>query len=133
MDAASAGKPAAVVRAVTLLWASIGLGLLWLIVDPTSALYDAEAPVGGTVVLLALSIAFLAFLTVKISAGRNWARIVFLVMFVVSMVPTVLLFADGFQQSPGGGVVSLVQMALQIYALLLLFTDPGRRWFIRTA
>jgi hypothetical protein len=71
-----------------------------------------------------MAIGLLSWLTYNISRGRNWARIAFLVAFLLGSPVLYLL-----QRTVIGGAVSIVILALELVALWLLFTGVGARWF----
>ncbi len=123
-------KPQAVNRAVNLLWASIAFGLVKILMDFTHV--SAMASVGFTSFVLAFTFAIIIFLIFMISSGKNWARIAFLIMFVIGTIPALPVVLDEFGRAPAVGALSVVQLCLQVYALFLLFTSPGRAWFRKT-
>lgn len=125
-------RPRQVDRAVRLLWIVLALGVVnsalqWRVL--------AASPASLATILLvqALGIGIAAWLTIKISGGRNWARITYLVMAVIGLPMIVLSLPATFNVSPISGVVTLVQIGLQITALYLVFSEPGREWFRRPA
>ena len=122
-------RPLRVSTAVTLLWASLALGIVTSLLD-VRFLTSVAAP-GFTVGILVVVFLVTAWLVVKISAGRNWARLTFLVLFLVGAVPYALSLAAMFERRALAGAVSVVQFALQICALYLIFTRPGADWFSR--
>lgn len=113
-------KPKPIVTAVSLLWASMAVGVVKMLID--FLYYSALAPAAFTNFVLVCTFAFLAFLLTKISAGRNWARITFLVLFVLGMLPALPLMLGEFSRLPVVGALSVAQVGLQVYALFLLFT-----------
>jgi len=119
-----AERPSQVLLAVRLLWASLGLGIV------TSAIMRPHLPPGReTLFIQVATFALLGWLTYKIWAGRNWARITFLVLWVLGFIPAVPILLRTFGVSPLAGSINLVQSLLQIVALYLVFTNPGRSWF----
>lgn len=127
----AAQKPQAVVTAVNLLWASLAVGLVNMLMDfsyPSSVALAAF-----TNFILIFTFALTAFLNFKISAGRNWARITTLVLFIIGVLPTLPIVLDEFSRSAVVGALSVAQVGLQVYALFLLFTQPGRSWFRKVA
>jgi hypothetical protein len=117
----AAKKPRQVDIAVAMLWASLFIGLIKLL--------DREEtiPIGPYV----LAVVFSMFLFFKISAGRNWARIIYLVLWLLGLVEYVPAAVDNFPHSPVVAAVFLVQPGLSGYGLYLLFTRPGNDWFQR--
>lgn len=120
-------KPQAVVTAINLLWASLAVGLVKMLLDFSNL--SAVAPAAFTNFVLIFTFALIGFLIFKISAGRNWARITFLVMFVIGVLPTLPFVLGEFSRSAVVGALSVAQIGLQVYALFLLFTQPGSSWF----
>lgn len=123
----AAQKPQSVVTAINLLWASLAVGLVKMLIDFSNL--SALAPAAFTNFILVFTFALLGFLIFKISAGRNWARITFLVMFIIGVLPALPIVLDEFSRSAVVGALSVAQTGLQVYALYLLFTQPSSGWF----
>lgn len=122
-------KPEQVSRAVMLFWISLGLGVI-------STAFQWEyltslAGVGFALYVQAFTVAIYSWLIYKISRGRNWARITFLVLLLIGIIPFLSQLPLLFARSPAAGVIAFGQSALQIWALYLVFSEPGRRWFRR--
>lgn len=106
---------------------------------------SAGAPAAFPDFVEVFTFASIAFLIFKISAGRNWARITFLVTFVIAMLLLLLLlplmlgesflpFMLGYLfRSPVVGALWVALLGLRVYALFLLFTQPGSAWFRKVA
>lgn len=120
-------KPQPVTTAVNLVWGSMVLGLLSMMFSPFLNL-KAQALVFAFVGL-AVTVAIIAFLLRKISAGKNWARVTYLVFFVLGTPTTVLSLPTVLSVAPIYGMLTLIGVGLQGYALYLLFTQPGGAWF----
>jgi len=127
---AEAQKPKSVGIAVILLWASLAIGLIRALMAFFGA--STAAPAGYANLVLVVAFALIAFLIFMISAGKNWARIAFLVLFLVGLLPMLPLILDEFSRSPLVGTLSTAQIVMQVYALFLLFTQPGASWFRKT-
>lgn len=123
----AAQKPQPVVTAVNLLWVSLAVGLVKMLMDFSNL--SGMAAAAFTNFILIFTFALIAFLIFKISAGRNWARITFLVMFIIGVLPTLPIVLGEFSRSAVVGALSVAQIGLQVYALFLLFTQPGSSWF----
>ncbi|PWU00487.1 MAG: hypothetical protein C5B53_03945 [Candidatus Melainabacteria bacterium] len=124
-------KPKNVAIAVNLLWIGILGGsassLVRAVSTPTQYL-------PFIVIVLLCSVAFMAFLNLKISAGRNWARITFAVIFAIGVLPWLAMLVFRFSELPTVSlVISAVNFILQSCALYLLFTNPGSSWFRKAA
>ena len=123
----AAQKPQPVITAVNLLWASLAVGLVKMLMDFSNL--SSMAPAAFTNFILIFTFALIAFLIFKISAGRDWARITFLVMFIIGILPALPIVLGELSRSAVVGVLSVAQIGLQVYALFLLFTRPGSSWF----
>ncbi|CAE6822143.1 hypothetical protein R70006_06252 [Paraburkholderia domus] len=120
-------KPKSVPMAVNLFWTSLVVGIFKTLLDFPH--FRATAPATYTTVVLVGSLALLTVLFLKVSAGRNWARITVLVFFALGALPGLPLLFEEFSRSPVVGVLSMAQCCLQAYGLFLLFTKPGSNWF----
>jgi uncharacterized membrane protein len=76
-------KPQSIVVAVNLLWVSLAVGLVKMLLD--FAHLTGAGPAAFTNFVLLFTFALIGVLISKISAGRNWARITLLVLFVVGI------------------------------------------------
>jgi len=83
---------------------------------------------------LALAAAILTFqlaIGLMIRWGVNWARYLYLTLFILGL-PSVLLFQHLLAQlGPYYFTLLCVQTLLQILALSLMFAAPSRRWYRR--
>lgn len=124
-------KPQSIRRAVTCLWISAGLVALLTVVSWTGAL-GIPAGVGHTLTNL-LTFLLLALVAIKINAGRNWARWLFAVVYVLGslmFLVSLLLAPQVFRSFPAVLQGStFLQFALQTVALVLLFIDTSGQWF----
>lgn len=131
-------KPQNVLIAVNLQWVSIAVGLINGLLGPTGVrgLLDPTGPLHqSSVTLIAFIIIFIltvlglmVLLTLKISAGKNWARITFLILYLLGL-PLLSHLPATFQQSTINGMIFVVQTVLQAAVLFLVFTKPGSEWF----
>ena len=120
-------KPLQIRVAVWLLWISLALAtpMMYFEYRRTSSYVEAIF----VMVFVSAMLAFSAFLNVKIARGRNWARIVFLVLAVFTVV-------FSFLPDEGARTVSILESALSVISLVidiviayLLFAWPGALWF----
>lgn len=72
----------------------------------------------------------------RISKGRNWARILYLILIVFSVLLAAGAALHGFEipahlipSTIGGWTLSLTATAAEIVAMILLFGKPASRWF----
>ena len=120
-------KPIETTRAIEFLYLSLGIGIVKSLLDfshlssKTSAVF--------TLSVLIFTFAFLIFLIIKISGGRNWARIVFLIFFLLGVPLAIPLYLEEFRKNVFLGSLSSIQVILQVAALILLFMKNSNLWF----
>ena len=71
-----------------------------------------------------------------IMKGKNWARIAYLVIFIISCVMTALmvnnLYTYGlYEITPSGMLPTIINFAMQVVALVLLFNKTSSGWFMK--
>lgn len=132
-DAAIVSRPmpSAVRRALVLFVLSFVLDLVLMILERPVAEGDyAQLTAVANAVSILIAVVLGAWLFWKISAGRNWARIVLLVLTVVSLP---FGFYELLQLAPTRPVIAglkLIEQGMDIGVLWLLFF-PGREYFRR--
>ena len=73
--------------------------------------------------------AILAALTVAVARGRNWARVTWLVLFLLGL-PVIFFVGDLLLREGAASVAILVgQTIAQFVALVLLFQPSSNAWF----
>jgi hypothetical protein len=72
-----------------------------------------------------LASASMAWVVFKIGAGKNWARLTVLVSFILEA----LWVAAQSDATTMDYLADVPDFGLQMYALYLLYTEPGRQWF----
>ena len=122
-------KPKSVSRAVKLLWLSYIIGLIRLPMD-----FSALTATGS--LAYPLFVAFFTFVVIgylifRISVGENWARLTFLVLLIIGLLPTLPQIMNEISRAPLTAAFTITHISIQAYALYLLFTSPGRDWFIK--
>lgn len=84
-------------------------------------------------IVLVVVLGLMLWLTYMIARGRNWARITFLVLFLVGLPWSVPALLRSFSAYPFSATLGLAQILLQAVALILLFGADARRWFAAPA
>ena len=69
------------------------------------------------------------FIFIMIGKGRNWARITFLVLFIIGIPFSVLPLMQSLAANPISGLLGIVQTIIQIVAIVFLFQKPSSEWF----
>ena len=101
-------RPREVTTAVTLLYIAWGIEFLLLVIGGAGIDYFGIALLGLIVIFM-------------MSCGKNWARILFLVLFVLSLV---LTLSDARLS-----LFYVLGLALYISGAALLLTPTARDWF----
>ncbi len=120
-------RPAHVRWAVMALTSSIVLGFL-------ASVLRLAGRVSGTAMILALLIVVAFFmiygyLILKISVGRNWARIILLVLVLFGTPFAVPAYIVEIKKNFFSGALSILVAFLQLLGTGLLFTRNSNPWF----
>jgi hypothetical protein len=124
-------RPPEVTRAVQLCWIAVALGFIAAIVRAVQMPIDG---LSGTTLIVMTALSWTVGLLIvwwilsSIGKGRNWARIVQLVLVIFGLLGSVMLFV-----TPALTVILYVcyavQMALNVWGIVLLFSAPANAWF----
>jgi hypothetical protein len=116
-----AERPRAILQAIALLWISSGLGFA----GSLSEVADSQGALIFSVFVMA---ALAAGLSVGIWRGRNWARILYLILVLLSL--TNLVSTWGLTERPQFEVaLEAVSFVADAGSFFLMFTPPGALWF----
>lgn len=130
-DESNHAAAARVRTAVSLLWLSLAVGLLVLMFDANAT--AANVPPALLYSIAAISALLMAFFIYQIGRGRNWARITFLVLFLLGSISFVSGLTGLFNRSVVAGTLSTAQAIMQMVALYFVFSKPGSLWFSKGA
>lgn len=119
-------RPREVLYAVQLTFVSLALGLVLFPLKQTN--FVAAQIVLGIFAIL-ITLAFTGFLLFKIYRGRNWARLLYIILFIIGAPFAFPAVLTTFQKSPILAVIRLLQLSLQMMAVVLLLQKPSRDWF----
>ena len=120
-------KPREVAWATSLLWASFAVGLFTMALDWS---YESSVqPISKLVLDGAVAFLILAFLIWKISQGKNWARIVYLVLFLLGMFFYFTFARVAIGRSIAVALLTVLQSLMQLVALIFVFVGPAKEWF----
>jgi membrane-bound ClpP family serine protease len=123
----NASRPAVVTRAVQLFSASFVIGAIRTVYDLAHKLSGASFVLSLVFLLIFLGICF--FFVGMIAAGRNWARIVFLVLLIIGLPLALPTYIGELKASLPYGSVSILVAILQVIGIVLLFTKNSNLWF----
>ena len=120
--------PKKVKQAVKLIYLSILVGII------KSVLYETMTSqkmlsIPKSLTIGIMTIILIGFLGYKIGQGKNWSRITLLVLTLIGMTEYPFIVIREFQTSPVIAIVSIVQMLIQFYALIFVFSGDSKQWF----
>jgi len=122
------GIPLSISKAAKALYISVAIGVISpIILQFTTELGNLYKLFNLAVILISTAIA--AFFAYQIGLGKKWARTVVLIVFVIGLLPAPVILPDSFSISPLIGLLSLAQILIPGYALLLLFKREARAWY----
>ena len=114
-------RPNAIIQAIALLWISSALGVASSFSELSAS---QSALIFSALVMLAVAIG----LTVGIWRGRNWARMLYLVLVALSLAS--LASTWGTSERPQFEVaLEAVSFVADAGSFFLMFTPPGSLWF----
>jgi hypothetical protein len=124
-------KPAKVIWAVRLIYFSLGVELLRACVLTLFGITTTSTPVsvGELIVSMIITFPFTIILTVLVSQGRNWARILLLVMFLLGIFIVIPTLISQFQYHFLMGLFAVIMNFMQGIAIILLFRNESNAWF----
>jgi ABC-type iron transport system FetAB permease component len=128
-DQPSITKPAEIQRAVNLLWISFAIGTVRALLLWSTDVGITPPALILLFLLLIFSFALQLFFLRRISQGKNWARLLYLVVFLLGAATWFSKLSPEFVQHPGAALLDVVGGGLEIIAYFLLFTGRGNEWF----
>jgi hypothetical protein len=120
-----AERPRQISRAFVLVWISLALGVGASVLELRRGPDSVTAWLVGVIVAVTVSIV----LNLAIWRGRNWARIVYMVLTALVLVAYPFLLATEAGLGRFEIALDVTAMALDCFILYLLFTRPGSQWF----
>lgn len=124
-------RPDKVSTAITLLWILIAASVISSIFNFSSLLEITNASglgLGWLIFTLYFSFFLTAFFIWKISQGRNWARITYLVFFILGVLFTIYDYLTS-EVSTFSIILGIAGIIVQIIALIFLFQKQSSDWF----
>lgn len=136
MENQASKSPIEIRKAIQMIIASIALGIVRfaLTYEQTKAKVEAAnipgmAPWLFIILTLVFSFGFNLVLLFFLSRGKNWARILFTILFVIGVPMSLPYLMEAFNVAPVSGVVGAFQLAMQLYGVILLFQPASNAWF----
>lgn len=126
--------PQNVIMFERLMYVSLCIGLISLSLSGPGQASSAEMEqIGGPIAFVAITVGMLGLFVLLIwliaRRGKDWARYVFMAMFVIGLVPTLQNIARLMDTDSTAAALSIGQTIIQAGALFLIFTGDAPPWF----
>jgi hypothetical protein len=120
-------RPPQILHAIALLWISTSLGLSAAVlgVQRAGGAWDAIA------VTVGLMLVIMGVITVMVWRGRNWARILYVVLVATSLASFLASWGVA-ERPPFEMALEAVSYVADAGSFFLMFTQPGSSWFTET-
>lgn len=122
-------RPRRITIAIKLLYLNLGIGILRSFLEAARLTSSAPAPIGFIVVIQIVTLAIIMFLIYIIGKGKNWARIIILVLFLIGLPFSIRPLLQSLAANLFSGLLGIAQTILQIIALIFLFQKASSDWF----
>ena len=124
---ADVARPKETTSAIQFLYASLAIGLIRAVFGLTQRASGAALVLAALIVISFFVLGF--FLVWKISAGRNWARIILLLLVLINLPFAVLANVSELKRSVLSGAFSILIEVILWIGTYLLFTRNSNLWF----
>jgi len=131
-------RPRSIRAAVSCLWVSAGIvavAAVFAFVPMLTLFRTGAVPLAAlavTAVTIAVSLALLVLVAVKLNAGRGWVRWLYLALYALGLVMILATLLSAPEVYASRGALSMAnevaQFLLQTAALVLMFVRPSREW-----
>lgn len=120
-------RPPVIDLAVRLSWLSLLIGVIFALCEAPSIAIKAN----GTAVLVATAVGIVAtgLAIFGIGKGRNWARMLFVCLYVLSIRGTALRLDDILLEPTIFIALKIIFFLVDSYVLFLIYSKPGALWF----
>jgi FtsH-binding integral membrane protein len=123
----SGERPRDLNRAIQFLASALGIGVLVSILRLLQTVSGAPIIYGLIIVIAFFGLLF--FLLMKVSAGKKWARILWLVLVLSGLPFAISAYLQEVRVHVLSGTLSIIVLILQMIGTYLLFTKQSNLWF----
>jgi len=135
--AAPRARPRSVTLGIAVLWANAALALLYNGLFLRTRVPDLPSPMFAAILLVyaLLGVGIAAWVSIKLARGRNWMRMLLLVVMLIALLSLTVLLRNWaivqrlYANAPALGALSGLRLILDIVLLALLFTPTANAWF----
>ena len=125
---AAMSRPRAASIAVWLLWAMIAIEILEKLRDGHEEWRLGTLSIVANAITMGL-VGLMCWLIFMIGRRRNWARITYAVLFALGMFFHLMNWRNTLHGPPRDLIAIVLQTALQVSAMVLLFQSAANGWF----
>lgn len=130
----SSSRPVTATRGVIGLYVSFAIAVLVAIYNyftklASGAVNDEHISVALVLTINIVTILIMFFFIYKISQGRNWARIIYFILFMIGLLIMPFTIPVLLEQDLLVFSVLIIQTIIQIIAWILLFQKETTAWF----
>lgn len=122
-----AEPPEAVSSAVTLIYVTLAIGAVRTILEWPEISQGLST--GFTVLATLAGFGLVLWLASRVARGRNWARIVFLVLLILGAPFSVITLLKTLGVSPFSALLGIIQLVLQVLAVVSMYSRKAAPWF----
>jgi len=114
-----------------LLYGTLGLGIISSAIQYPTSVERASAFGGAGFVIgvQAFTFIILGLFFYCVGSRRNWARILLLVLTIIGSPFAINSIITSFGINPISGVLGVIQVLMQVVALVLLFLPASNKWY----
>lgn len=122
-------RPKKVSSALMLIYITLAMGIIRFLLVASAKAEMSGSRIATLILIIFVVFGIMAWFVAMIGRRKNWARIAFLVLFLIGLFPFVLALIQSFSISTLSGILGLAQTVLQGFALVLLFQKESSDWF----
>ena len=127
VSGSNANPPNLVVCAAALVVLSAILAVMRFAIDYDLIVqsgYEVEA-----IVVFAISLGSMLFFAYMALKGRNWARVVFLIVVSIGLLPALAVVGEELRRNAFLGFFILTQAICQVAAIVMFFLPKSNDWY----
>lgn len=113
---------------VKLLYSSLIIGIIRMLINIIQQ-PEANNTLIPTIIISAFTFGIAFFFIYMIAQRANWARMIYLIFFIIGIPITILILIGYQDQSRVSAIFMLCQAVLQLIAIIFLFKGESSVWF----
>ena len=114
-------------RASYYIFTALGIGLVFILF--LAYIFDLSIFTNSKLLIPILTLGILFYLTNMILKGKYWARNLFAVLYILSLIIMIPQIITTIQTNIIISLLSIITNGLQIYAIIILFNKESRDWY----